>query len=527
MLLRRCARAIARLPRLWLAALRSVIPFAAWAAACPSAAAEEPRREPGDGELPSEPPPGTPLPRHRFGPEQTSPHYLRAALEELGVLAIGTAQYWSARHANRRDWDYPRWSDRFTFDSIRFDNNTHATNNLLHPFGGAAYYGVARVNGVGVGLSIVYAQLSSAAWEWGLEWREKVSINDMIVTTAAGTAAGEFLVHLATYLNSAPGPTTFAQDVAAATLGAPVLLHRSLDGETAASTPAPDNLGFSSAYHHRFTLDLENVWLDDAAELSQVNRGLSLGAELVAMPGFMQPEAFSVWFAQGNFTSAFIDAAWGESGLAEARVAFDAVLAGHYSQHLGAGTTGLLFGVGSGLEFVDRDTLERPDQFGLAHLTGPVAGIFHRRAGFELQAIGRLQGDFAAIRSLSWPRVRQEFPDDVFKSSLQAGSYQYHLGVSTRLSLAVRLGAAQLSFEHRFGTYRSIEGLDRFQESVTRDPDGSETLHEYGVGLALEPPSSPVRVHAGLERLSHEGQLAGTPSGRLERRLYVGIGVLF
>jgi hypothetical protein len=89
-------------------------------------------------------------PREWFGLSQREPHYLRAAAEVLGAIGIGTAHYWLNSHHNSRDWDYPRWADRFGFDSIRFDDNPHATNNVLHPLAGAVYYGVARVNGISI-----------------------------------------------------------------------------------------------------------------------------------------------------------------------------------------------------------------------------------------------------------------------------------------------------------------------------------------------------------------------------------------
>jgi hypothetical protein len=336
---------------------------------------------------------------------------------------------------------------------------------------------------------------------------------------------GEFLVQLMSYLNSAPGETGTAQDVAASTLGFPVWMHRKLDGETADATPATDELGFSAAYDHRFTLDLERGWLDDASEGSQSTQGVALSAQLVSMPDFLQPVTMSVWFAQGNFSRGLVQLSWDGADLAETKVVFDSVLTGYYTQYHAGGTTGLLLGLGTGLEFIDRDTIARPDQIALAHLTGPVAGVFYSAGGFDLRTVARLQGDFATIRSLAFRRVRQEYPDDVFKSSLQERQYQFHLGISTRLSVAAQLGPARLTFEHGFGEYASIDGLDRFQERITRDPEGRETLSERRLELAIEPSGLPWRFYAGIERLSHESRLAATAGGRLERRLLAGVGL--
>src|SRR5262245_37659357 len=125
----------------------------------------------------------------QLGPGRYPPAYARAALEVAGVLSIGVAQYWSNADTNARDWDFPRWSDRRSGAGVRFDNNTHVTNNVLHPLAGSAYYGLSRANGLSVTASTLYALAGSSIWEGLLEWREKVSINDMVATTFGGIAA--------------------------------------------------------------------------------------------------------------------------------------------------------------------------------------------------------------------------------------------------------------------------------------------------------------------------------------------------
>lgn len=460
------------------------------------------------------------------GPVAGEPAYLRAVLWNLGALGLGTAHYWLSASTNSRDWDFPRWSERFNEENVRFDNNVHVTNNLLHPFAGATYYGLARLNSLSVSESFVYAQVSSALWEWGLEWREKVSINDVIMTPNAGTALGEFLVQLGAYLNSAPGDTNWAQDVARATLGLPVFARDRLDGIRPDPSAPPDRLGFSSAYHHRFTTDFQQLWLDDAAEQAQVIRGLSLGATLSSLPGFGKPEAIDTAFAQGNFTEGYLDLGFDGSGLREAELRVAAVLAGYYTQRANPGVTGLLVGLGTGLEFVDRDTLGRRDQLGILHFVGPALNLLVKRGSLELTLAGRAYGDFGAIRSMAWPAVRAAAPDAVFKSTLQQ-AYQYHLGASSRVSAELRAGAARLALEHAYGVYHSIDGLDRFREDITHPIEGTETLEERRASLAIEPVSSIVRFHLGVERLSHASELGGFRGGKLERRLLLGAGFAF
>jgi hypothetical protein len=69
--------------------------------------------------------------------------------------------------------------------------------------------------------------------------------------------------------------------------------------------------------------------------------------------------------------------------------------------------------------------------------------------------------------------------------------------------------------------------MDRFQEKITRDPAGTEVLDENRLGLALEPPETPLRFYAQVEGFAHESYLGGQSGRRQERRLAIGAGMVF
>jgi hypothetical protein len=463
----------------------------------------------------------------QLGPTRTRPAYGRAALEMLGVLSIGVAQYWANANTNSQDWDFPHWSDRLSGAGVRFDNNTHVTNNILHPFAGASYYLLSRSNGMSIASSALYTAASSATWEWMLEWREKISINDQVTTSIGGIAIGEFLVDLGSYLNSAPGETNVVQDVAKVTLGFPVWVHDRIDKRTPDRSVPADNLGFSSAYSHRFTAAYQNAWLTGAEEQSEEIRGVALEARLVSLPGYLRPESFGTTFAQGNFSGASLDLQYGRGGLREGNVEFESVLAGYYAQRTGPGVYGGLVGLATGLEFMTKDTLNQSDQHALVHCAGPeLAGVWRWAEGYQLDVRVRAAADFAAIRSLAFSAVQAAEPNAVYKSSLER-RYQYHVGLSTRLVAELRLHAARLTAEYGWGTYQSIQGYDRFQEDITRDLAGTEQLDDHRIGAALEPPGTPLRFYADVIGRSHESSLGGQGGRRLERRVQMGAGLVF
>lgn len=462
----------------------------------------------------------------QLGPTRYPPAYARAALEMVGLLTIGLAQYWLNVRTNSRDWDFPHWSDRWNASAVRFDNNTHVTNNVLHPLAGSTYYAMSRANGLNVVEASLYTLGSSAVWEWGLEWREKISINDMFATTIGGVAAGEFFVQLASYLNSSPTETSFAQDVAKGTLGFPVWVHDELDGRQADPRAARDNLGFSSAYHHRFTLDFENAWASDTQTATDELRGVALEARIVSLPGFRESESFETSFTRGNFVGGSFSLMFDGSALRETLLEFDAVLAGYYVQRATPGVLGALVGLATGIEFVDRDTLGHGDQYALVHCAGPELGATWKWADYQLDLRARASADFAAIRSLAWPEVQGTDSGATYKSSLEE-RYQYHVGVNTRVGGDFRFHAARVSAELGWGSYRSIQGLDRFQEDITRDLAGKEVLDEYRVALAIEPPRTLLRLHGEIEAFSHESSLGGQAGQRQEHRFVIGAGVVF
>ena len=121
-----------------------------------------------------------------------------------GVLAIGTVWYWKSPSANTANYDFNSPLDKLSLDAMRFDNNKFVTNMALHPVAGSAYYALARLNHLSVPVSAAFAVGYSTIWEYVLEWREKASINDLIVTPLGGVALGEGFYRLIDYMGSAP-----------------------------------------------------------------------------------------------------------------------------------------------------------------------------------------------------------------------------------------------------------------------------------------------------------------------------------
>jgi hypothetical protein len=131
-------------------------------------------------------------------PPQRKPRWVRIALGTLGLTAIGQAWYWrggAATNADDRAFDSAGsalWA-KATGNGFRWDGDGFDTNALKHPLFGFASYALARENGLGVAGSLVYASVTSFAWETLGEIREYASYNDLLVTSPAGIPTGETL----------------------------------------------------------------------------------------------------------------------------------------------------------------------------------------------------------------------------------------------------------------------------------------------------------------------------------------------
>jgi hypothetical protein len=143
---------------------------------------------------------------HESDPPRTNA--LRAALELSVFMGIGIFSY-ASDDEMKQDWDYVNTTPGdfarriFTTDQMAFDNNS-VFLNWGHTYAGAYYYQVARENGFDTMESFLINIASSSFWEYIVEYRELVSINDQIMTGVGGAVMGEALYQMADMLSQKP-----------------------------------------------------------------------------------------------------------------------------------------------------------------------------------------------------------------------------------------------------------------------------------------------------------------------------------
>ncbi|MCA9539669.1 MAG: DUF3943 domain-containing protein [Myxococcales bacterium] len=459
-------------------------------------------------------------------------HLWRAIGWQAISLGIGTVWYWGSWEANSADWDFPPFRDRFDFSAVRTDTNHYTINNLTHPIDGAAYYALARINGFGVPASALTSMLTSTIWEYALEYREQVSINDEIFTPGAGVAMGEAMFRLAHYLNSAPAGGRWPQKVAAATVGFPVWLHRWLDDRVPPVGPT-DSLGFSGAYHHRFCLAYDRAAVRDGVASTDDLHGFRIEAELNALPGYLRPGDLDLIFTDGNFTEFIVRALWtgdGEDG--ELLVHIDSTLAGYYTQSIEGppeAPTGTAARMGVTIAF-DHDQRWLPDprdRISAVHMPGLDGAVFGLWRGLRGRLRIALHPTFNAIDSLAFPAFRARDATTVVRNLTERRGYYFGFGVATWLEFDAEWQGLRLDGRLRYLYVDSLDGVDRFQERIDVDVPMTDDLIEYEVALGYTVPVVATHLRVGYTRTERRGWMAEARAARSFDRVIGTAGFQF
>jgi hypothetical protein len=455
------------------------------------------------------------------------PHYLRMFLEEMGALGVGVIEYWIDRKRAITNFDYPSLVDRFTFKAWRFDNNGFLINFIGHPLNGMGFHTIARSNGMSLTGSMLVGFATSMLWEFGWEFREKISVNDVMVTTAAGATLGEFVHWMGRYLDSAPDPRWWHK-FARWTIGLPDALHGSLDNrKRLRKGTQPDSLGFSSDIWHRFELSAGSVRAEAkgiAGENVVVAPDLRASAELVALPGFLRPGHRGRRFADANVASLRFKMA-AAPDVAAVELDSDTLLAGVYRQAIDErGGSATLIGVDLGFRFQHERFGEFTERLSQLHFPGLGIDQYLIGKGVWLRARVRLNVDFAGVHAAAYPAYKAAHPDEIDKTILRKQGYYFAWGASTRLDLEVHTRRVAAGIAFRYGRYDSQEGLDRTQEEVTDDVDARDTAVDAEAWLRISPTAGRLYLEARGSQLDRDGNVGDQTSDQRLRRLTLSVG---
>jgi hypothetical protein len=450
--------------------------------------------------------------------QRLSPHHGRSLLEMGAGLGLGLGGYWVLKKDNVTDWDNPDVAQRFNGAAWVLDNNGLGINFLGHPAWGALAYSFARANHQSVAGSFGYTFLTSFIWEFVIEFKEKVSINDVVVTPGASLPLGEFFYKLGLYLDTGHETSTGVQALRWV-LGTGVALDRSLDGRPAPQVTLRDNLGFSREMWHEFSAQYGVLSIGTPGEPGYARYFAGVSGRLVSLAGYGRPRRFARGFCGAeisDFSFASEASRYGGGLLIEA----DSVLAGYHAQsiehvaHVDRGNS-VTLGSGVGYEYFRSSanryatveqaiSLPRPElgshtpidreQFAAFDLPGVAADFRSLGAWGSFDVVSRLEPSFGGLGAAAFYDFTAANPEAQSKHVLHKHGYFYGWGGSLRLRARLALGAWRAGFELKYASYQSLDGRDRFQERVTADEHASGDVLRYAGTLGVAPGAGAVNI---------------------------------
>ena len=418
--------------------------------------------------------------------EEPPPNYVRPALEIGAGLAAASLWYF-IDDRNVLDWDYPSAAERFNGEAWRFDNNTFALNYVWHPLAGSGMYVLARGNRLGVWPSFAYSLAGSTAWEYVIEFNEKVSINDMIVTPLAGLAIGEFFHKLALHVSD-------ASPLLGWTFGLSVKAHREIDGLGPVRQRMWNDLAFTYGF---------GVVEPAGGGKARGTQSVGFSGRFAALPGYGELGTIGHWFHQAEIASLDLEIDLGAGGPGVDWLA-ETLLTGYHFQDL-AGRGGLPSGgfatAALAVAYLYRNTeaFGFDDRQGLLLFPGLVSELGFQRGLFKASAGFRASPSFGGMSAPSYSLWRQQNPDGRTKTVLHREGYVFGWGVHTAAEAAIGLGGLELRGMASYGRLESIEGLDRSQERVDYDQHVIEAPLGYAVSVWAKDVSVPLELGAVFE----------------------------
>ncbi len=486
-------------------------------------------------------------------------HTGRALLESAIFITGSTLYYWSNYYEFKEDWQFKlTWHDQrrrfFSAESPKMDSNSFWLN-WSHAFPGALYYLFGRSNGLSSQTSFLFSMGLSTFWECISEWREVISINDMVFTSFAGPALGEPLFQISSHFSHQQG---FFNQFASFLFNPVLTLNNWLDrkeGRAANSGPAP-------AWHH-FCLSV-GARAGSVSPNGSLYRRFNLGLDMETnnnygiggsrkLGGFQMETISTRIHADFNFSS---------TGLEEFNIRSRAVLLGvrwksgqdgqDKADSFRSGSLGFAcaFDVfkkrpvawyDSNQELVEGEADISDGRFWRpvpTQFTDKLAAISPLGAVLDLSSFGKnlsvrwtaaAFGDFAAVNALAYNRYTASHDPSGVKSTLLNWGYYYALGLTLASDVTTEWRRWRLQGVLSFDWFGSIQGQDRFQFMGVVSDDfqirDSRLVWRLTLGYCI--PKTPIMVEVTADGIVRRGRILDITDRYRENRVSYRLSCLF
>jgi hypothetical protein len=409
-------------------------------------------------------------------------HYLRAYSELLAYQAIGATQYYAIGKF-KSDYDYDvsleTLKKRFiTGEAIRFDNNKWGTNALTgHVPVGTTYYWLPRSNDLNIYESILLTMAASSTWEFLVEIREVVSLNDCILTPFAGIAMGETTYQLGQFFQHSSDNLT--NQVLGYLFGLPSAAHHWLDNSWPKAPAKVDAFGFTTDVWHRFRLYAGGgAGTTPHTDTSRGVAEMGMDLELVTIEKYGSPGDVSTIYHDGAFNELAVRTALSDGEVVDSVLLAKIAFLGHYQQYITKDESSgqlngysLFVGIGNAFEHLTHEFagVGNEDKFAICDLVGPsLVGDFYHQ-GLHVRTGVDLYSNFAMVKPFAVELFEKHHSVIGSANIFEDEGYYYALGLSTAGRLEAEYGRFGLDGQIRYYYFNSIEGLNRQPARVTND----------------------------------------------------------
>ena len=414
----------------------------------------------------AEPPPARepeatpPDPWATFVYEAPAPTYrLRLAIEELSMVAMAITGYviQSPPPAVPGIPPVPVWDKiRFAPGTWYLDADDLRTNFAGHPTAGTFYYMVARGNRVSIPEAFLWGVGASTLWEL-VEFKEPVSINDVVVTPVAGLAIGEAFTQLSAWFDRS---ATTGISKALAWLFDPMKkLHDWIDGVTPLRDPA--YLGW-----HEFRVGASGGLLSQTGQAYPAVE-FDITTRLFRVPGYGEAGGAGFGFVDGNVSAIGLTATLAAGRLVDFLFDTETALLGYYTREIrrdGEDLSGwdLFVGGTAGYEFGSHvwDIAGDGSKNRIAMVRFPgFDGRVRLFAGrLEVECSLDVALGFAGVEPLGAPGPDSPPPGQAFPTVYTAQGYYYAVGLQLAPAIRVRYGPAALGASLRSDQFWGLTG---------------------------------------------------------------------
>lgn len=470
----------------------------------------------------------------------------RATLEFFGLMAYSQTKYWVTYGDWVEDWRYElTWEDqkkRFLgFEAWRFDSNCFNLN-WTHALAGTLYYTFARTNNLSVLESFLFTTAGSLYWEYIVEWRNVISINDNLFSAFGGVPTGEVWLVLGRYFSARSGWLNRILSFLNPILKFNDWLDRNEPGR---------HLQDADPMEHDFSLSLGPQRRRSGIQGERNGLAGRLRTRILSIPEYGRPGQIQRGVHHTAVSELHLDVFWGDGGLEESQLFCKAALLGHYIKRIRADHTGyeVFLGLGTAFSYFRKKgtafydscevkvkrgydlRLDEPrdfqDKFAIAHIAGPALMYDARFPHLRLRLTLDATIDFSLVNAFALNRHSEDHPISGTKTTVLHYGYYYALGASLMSGLSAELGGFRLEGSARFHYFDSIEGRDRFQAELTDDTPIGDSRLSFRASLSYGFSGSPLELRFSCEGIDRRGRMGSTRHRETESRYALGVGFRF